>query len=73
MKVWGGELSKDAEEFTAGKDILLDSKLVRWDAVASLAHALMLEKIGILSKEELKCIRGGCLKFWSWIRRRDSS
>ena len=57
MKVWGGELSEEAEEFTSGKDVLLDSKLICWDAVASLAHALMLEKIGILSKEELKCIK----------------
>lgn len=62
MKVWGGELSKEAEQFTAGKDIALDAKLVYWDVVASLAHALMLEKIGILSKEELQCIRKGLLE-----------
>jgi argininosuccinate lyase len=62
MKVWGGELSKDANEFTAGKDIALDAKLVYWDAVASLAHALMLKKIGILSKEEFNRIKKGLLE-----------
>ncbi len=62
MKVWGGELSKGVEEFTAGKDIVLDAKLVYWDAVASLAHALMLKKIGVLSKEEFSCIKKGLLE-----------
>ncbi|NYZ79318.1 argininosuccinate lyase [Candidatus Micrarchaeota archaeon] len=62
MKVWGGELSKEAEEFTAGKDIALDAKLVYWDAVASLAHALMLNKIGILNKKEFNCIKRGLLE-----------
>jgi len=62
MKVWGGEFSKDAEEFTAGKDIVLDAKLIYWDAVASLAHAVMLKKIGILNKEEFSCIKKGLLE-----------
>jgi argininosuccinate lyase len=62
MKVWGGELSKEAEEFTAGEDIVLDAKLIYWDAVASLAHAVMLKKIGILSKEEFNCIKKGLLE-----------
>jgi argininosuccinate lyase len=62
VKIWGGELSREAEEFTAGKDIALDAKLVYWDAIASLAHALMLKKIGILSKKEFGCIKKGLLE-----------
>jgi argininosuccinate lyase len=62
MKIWGGELSKEAEQFTSGKDVLLDRKLIYWDAVASLAHAAMLERIGILSGEEFGCIKNGLLE-----------
>jgi len=62
MKIWGGELCKEAEEFTSGKDIVLDAKLVQWDALASLAHAVMLEGIGVLSKEEFTCIQNALLE-----------
>jgi argininosuccinate lyase len=37
------------ERFTVGEDYLLDRLLVKADCVASMAHAAMLERIGVLS------------------------
>ncbi|MBI2576667.1 argininosuccinate lyase [Candidatus Woesearchaeota archaeon] len=53
-KLWqtSGNLAKDIEEFTVGEDYLLDQKLVKFDCKASIAHAKMLLKMGILSSEE---------------------
>ena len=68
MKLWdssatagAGEdpVRKAVEQFTVGDDWLLDRKLVRWDCFGSLAHATMLQSIGILSAEELKAARKG--------------
>ncbi len=54
MKLWdkGVPLNKQIEDFTVGDDTLLDQKLVRYDCLASIAHAKMLAKIGILTDEE---------------------
>jgi argininosuccinate lyase len=42
-----------------GTDYLIDQKLVKFDCIASKAHAKMLHKIGVLSKNELgKIIEG---------------
>ncbi len=58
MKLWekGYSLNKEIEEFTVGNDYILDSKLVRYDCIASIAHAKMLNKIGILDNAELEKI-----------------
>ncbi|NQV08858.1 argininosuccinate lyase, partial [Candidatus Woesearchaeota archaeon] len=55
MKLWekGYSLNKEIEEFTVGNDYLLDKKLVKYDCIASIAHAKMLHKVKILTKEEL--------------------
>ena len=54
MKLWdkGVPLNKQIEDFTVGDDTILDQKLVRYDCLASIAHAKMLAKIGILTDEE---------------------
>jgi len=55
MKLWQKdyELNKQIEKFTVGNDPLIDLKLVKYDCIASIAHAKMLKKIGILSNNEL--------------------
>ena len=61
MKLWQKdyELNKEIEKFTVGNDFLLDKKLVKYDCIASIAHAKMLNKIGILTNQELdKAIKG---------------
>lgn len=58
-KLWnkGYQLDKEIEKFSVGNDYLLDDNLVRADVYGSLAHAKMLEKIGILSEAECKELR----------------
>jgi argininosuccinate lyase len=53
-KLWdkGYALDQLIEEFTVGEDPQLDRRLVAADCMASLAHARMLEHIGILEPEE---------------------
>jgi len=55
MKIWEkgeGEIDKLFERFTVGKDRELDLYLAPYDVQASIAHAKMLGKIGILTDEE---------------------
>ena len=61
MKLWkkNYNLNEKIEAFTVGNDYLLDKKLVKYDCLASIAHAKMLHKIGILSESELsKLVEG---------------
>ena len=55
-KLWekGCKVDFLIEEFTVGKDYLLDKALVKADIAGSMAHAQMLAKIGILKKGELE-------------------
>jgi len=61
MKLWqkGYKLNKLIEDFTVGEDNTLDQKLVEFDCVASVAHAKMLGKIGVLKREEVRRLVGG--------------
>jgi len=54
MKLWAKNhsLNKQVEKFTVGKDYLIDQKLIKYDCKASIAHAKMLKKIGVISSEE---------------------
>ncbi|MCK4852948.1 MAG: argininosuccinate lyase [Bacteroidales bacterium] len=58
-KLWekGVSTNREIEDFTIGSDRELDLSLARYDILGTLAHATMLESIGILSdieKEDLK-------------------
>jgi argininosuccinate lyase len=61
MKLWEKGYGTDemVEKFTVGNDRILDLKLAKYDVQASLAHARMLHKQGLLSKEELKALQNG--------------
>ena len=56
VKIWdkGSSIDKKIEEFTVGDDFIIDNELVQYDCEASIAHAKMLKKIGILSASEEK-------------------
>ncbi|MBN1797274.1 MAG: argininosuccinate lyase [Spirochaetales bacterium] len=58
-KLWhkNYELNELVEAFTVGEDFQLDINLVGADCAASLAHAHMLETIGILSKGEYAALK----------------
>ncbi len=55
-KLWqkNYELDTLIEEFTVGRDYLLDQALIPADCAASLAHGIMLESLGILSAGDLE-------------------
>ncbi|MDE1768896.1 MAG: argininosuccinate lyase, partial [Candidatus Micrarchaeota archaeon] len=54
-KLWdkGIPLDEEIEDFTVGEDYILDMKLVKYDCIASIAHAKMLGKMGILKEAEV--------------------
>ena len=54
MKLWDkdGKMPAEVEAFLSGEDAFLDQKLVPFDCKASIAHAHMLKKIGVLSEKE---------------------
>ena len=60
-KLWdkGFEPDKMIEEYTVGQDRELDLQLARYDVEGSLAHIAMLEKIGLLTSEELRTLTAG--------------
>ncbi len=57
-KLWqkGYELDTLIERFTVGNDVTLDKELISFDCYASIAHAAMLVKLGILSPHEWKLL-----------------
>jgi argininosuccinate lyase len=58
-KLWQKEhmMDKLIEEFSVGNDYILDRDLVKYDALGSIAHAAMLQKVGILSEDEFDSIK----------------
>lgn len=58
MKLWdkGTDADEKIDRFTVGNDRQLDLILARYDVVASMAHARMLAKIGLLSQEESEAL-----------------
>lgn len=61
MKLWDKGYTTDnvVDKFTVGKDRVLDLKLAKYDVEGSVAHAKMLNKIDVLSTEELADILKG--------------
>lgn len=65
MKLWqrkSSKISKNVEDFTSGDDILWDQRLVKWDALNSIAHASALNRAGLLSKKDFDEIKTGLEK-----------
>ena len=61
MKLWdkGISIDKKIEQFTVGNDREIDIHIAKYDVIASKAHAKMLQKIGIITVEELVELLGG--------------
>ena len=55
MKLWekSTQVNKKIEKFTVGNDRMLDIYLAKYDILGSMAHILMLQSVGLLSREEL--------------------
>lgn len=58
-KLWqkSYRLDGEIEKFTVGNDYVIDKALVKYDVYGSIAHAAMLNKIGILNKKELNKLK----------------
>lgn len=59
MKLWqkNYDVDKLIEQFTVGNDTHLDLLLARYDVLGSIAHATMLESIGLLTGAELTSLK----------------
>ncbi len=54
MKLWqkDSETLKEVESFTIGNDRHMDMYLAQYDVMGSIAHVMMLAKVGLLKMEE---------------------
>jgi argininosuccinate lyase len=61
MKLWDKGIEPDPAiiEFTSGKDRETDICLAEWDIIGSMAHAIMLHKVGLISDEEKENLLNG--------------
>lgn len=60
-RLWdkGGKLDDRVLAFTAGEDHALDERLVRYDVIASIAHARMLKDRGLITPQDFELIEKG--------------
>ncbi|MBI4439324.1 argininosuccinate lyase [Candidatus Woesearchaeota archaeon] len=49
-------MNREVEAFAVGNEHLLDQRLVKYDCIASIAHARVLRKAGIIGSRELKAL-----------------
>jgi argininosuccinate lyase len=68
LKLWQKDGAKPThqliESFTVGRDRELDVHLAPFDLLGSMAHAVMLESVGLLETEELKLLLKECTKIF---------
>ena len=63
MKLWENgdnnstKITERVEKFTVEEDVSMDQILLKYDVLGSVAHATMLQSIGMLSKNELVKLR----------------
>jgi argininosuccinate lyase len=60
LKLWQKEntvTSEKIERFTVGRDREMDLHLAEFDVLGNLAHATMLESIGLLTAEDLEALK----------------
>jgi len=69
-KLWdkGFGVEKAVEQFTVGDDKNLDLLLAEFDVLGSIAHAVMLESVGILTKEELEKLKSEMVEIYGNIK-----
>ena len=70
MKIWdkGEDINKAFEDFTVGKDRELDLFLAKYDVQASIVHAHMLAKVGLIDDEEAQKLENSLNKISELIR-----
>lgn len=73
MKLWQKTtaINDRIEAFTVGQDRDLDVWLAPFDVLGSLAHAQMLESIGLLEPSDLKRLRSELIKLYHLAEKRE--
>lgn len=74
-KLWQKNVSVDSEieRYTIGKDAEMDMYLAPFDVIGSMAHATMLETIGLLSAADRDAILCGLKKIYAQIQKGEFS
>jgi len=69
MKLWEKniKINEEIEQFTIGKDREMDLYLAKADVLGSIAHSIMLESIGLLTKDELQTLLSELRKIYQII------
>lgn len=67
MKLWekSVKVDRDIETFTIGRDREMDLYLAPFDILGSMAHTTMLERIGLLTAEELQSLLTGMRQIYA--------
>jgi argininosuccinate lyase len=70
-KLWQKEvaLADKIESFTVGKDRQLDLILAEYDVLGSIAHIIMLESVGLLTKKELQQLKRELILIYQDIKK----
>ncbi len=70
-KLWEKKtrVDKDIERYTIGRDAEMDMFLAPYDVLGSMAHATMLESIGLLSKQDLSELLSGLKRIYADIQQ----
>ncbi|ERM82986.1 argininosuccinate lyase [Rhodonellum psychrophilum GCM71 = DSM 17998] len=71
MKLWQKDTNskKEVEAFTIGRDPEFDIILAPFDVLGSVAHAVMLEEIGLLTSDELATLKKGLKEIYLEIEK----
>ena len=72
-KLWekNTTVNPEIEKFTVGLDRELDLKLARYDVLGSIAHSAMLQKIGMLTKEETESLHNELRNIYRIVEKGD--
>jgi len=70
MKLWSKDKDslKDVTDFTTGNDPEMDMHMAQFDVLGSLAHIIMLESIGLLTRDELFVLKAELIKIYAHIQ-----
>lgn len=73
MKLWQKDKGslKEVERFTIGRDPEFDIILAPFDVLGSMAHAMMLKEIGLLTSDELQILLEGLREIYYEIEKGD--
>ncbi|GLU50760.1 argininosuccinate lyase [Dyadobacter frigoris] len=74
MKLWQKEntvTSEKIERFTVGRDREMDLHLAEFDVLGNLAHATMLETIGLLTSDDLTALKAELIEIYAQIQQGD--